>query len=671
MSAANVRLEPLRAVHARLTPLGPEGLPTYRVLLAFPALLFIVLVILTVLGITGSSIGIYHQFFSDAADPQLLSGVPRPIRGDEWYTQTGWTISQVARGLPIINTTLPGGVDATVLVDLPSSDWSVIFRPHLVGFWFLPLDQAMAVKWWAPALTMIGAGYVFIVTLWPRRPGAAAVLSTAFFFSPFFQWWYVPISFWPIAWAFVVMAATVWLVRTKRRRVAVAWAVVVGYLTVTMGMGLYVPFIVPAAFVALFFGVGAVLQSRVELSITVKTALARVSPVFIAGVAASVILGVWLLTRLDAVQTFTNTVYPGARLQQTGDLGKKDVTALSGGVFTEALLTRQDATVLGPNAPEASTFFYIGIFLAIALLGLVIRAWRRSHRLEWMAIAVLACGALFAAFLVIPGWDAVAHLLLLDRTTVARIRIGLGLLSLVIAVVFVSRRDAEQQPAHVAWVAVTGVAAAAAVAAAWLVVRREPAVLGISWHWHLIAALFVLAVVLFASRRALLASVALLVASAIGTAGVNPVYVGMYDLKDTAVGQAVLESEKSEKSVWLGVGEWNLASSVLIHSGVTAYNGFQSMPPATMWKQIDPSGEFELQWNRLANVSWVVGDGEPVPTNPLEDQIRLNFDPCSQFAQQHVDRVLSEGQLNSSCLVQLDEIVEGPSTFWIYEVVSG
>jgi hypothetical protein len=88
-----------------------------------------------------------------------------------------------------------------------------------------------------------------------------------------------------------------------------------------------------------------------------------------------------------------------------------------------------------------------------------------------------------------------------------------------------------------------------------------------------------------------------------------------------------------------------------------------------MWKQIDPHNRYASEWNRLANVSWYAGDGEPRPSNPQPDQIRLNFDACSSFAQRHVRHVISDKPL-ARCVTGGEKVVEGPSTFWLYRVAA-
>ncbi|MEP6559951.1 MAG: hypothetical protein ABJD68_02630, partial [Nakamurella sp.] len=91
-------------------------------------------------------------------------------------------------------------------------------------------------------------------------------------------------------------------------------------------------------------------------------------------------------------------------------------------------------------------------------------------------------------------------------------------------------------------------------------------------------------------------------------------------------------------------------------------------PPALMWHQIDPTGRYSDIWNRLANVSWTPGVGEPVPQNPARDQIQVTFDSCSDFAQQNVKYVLTDKPLEQVCLTQLADVTEGPTEFHVYQV---
>ncbi|MFF2633861.1 hypothetical protein ACFVR6_13355 [Microbacterium sp. NPDC058021] len=655
-----------------------DGLPNARVI-GIPLLaLLLVFLGLVAFGVTGSSTGAVHSQVSTEADEDLLWGEPQLIRTDEWYVQTTWTISQVEQGLPVRNETFPGGMDATVQHDLPSADWSTAFRPHLLGFFVLPLDQAMAVKWWMPGLALIAAAYVFLITLLPRRPVTSLALAVALFFAPFFQWWYLSITFYPAAWAFLVMAAVVWALRSRRRAGVWVLAALVGYLTVTVGMGIYVPFIVPAAIVAVAFGIGAVV-SRDFNDGSFWQRLRSIWPIFAAGAAAVVVLLVWILTRWDTIQGFLGTVYPGQRLAPVGRGGSLELGGLLSGPLS-VTLERMAGAPFGPNSSEASSFLLPGIGAAVVLAWSIWRRWRARRSVDWLSVALFAVGLVMLAYLFIPGWDWLSHLLLLDRTTYARMRLGFGILSVVLVAVAVMRIDERDPPARPPLLVSLGATALTIASIGVMVLLTEPAG-GLS---HLFASLsprlvfatvvlgvmFVVSVWALCSGRAALGALLLAAVSFVSTVGVNPLYRGVLDVRETEAVAEIQEIDEDRGGAWVGVGDSWLVPMALVESGVTAYNGFQSAPSTEMWEQIDPDGQDEDVWNRLANVSWEAGEGDPDPRNPAADQIRMTFDSCGDFAQAHVSWVLTDTDIVQPCLTEYAQVPQGPSTLRIYEVTA-
>lgn len=645
-----------------------DGLPSWRVLTSFPLILLGAMVILVVLGITGSSTGIFNQYFSSSSDPDLLAGTPQPIRSDEWLVQTTLVISQVEQGLPTFNKNFPGGTDSTVQSDLPSRDWSMAFRPHLVGFLLLPLDNAMSLRWWLPGFAMMAACFAFIVTMLPRRPIVAALFSVGFFFSPFFQWWYLPITFWPAVWAFLVMTAALWLTRGERRGGGILFAALAGYTTVTMVVGVYVPFIVPAVLVAFAFVVGTVLPRG---GVSFLASLKSIVPLVGAGLIGAVVVGVWFVTRWETIERFVGTLYPGQRFTPTGTLSPRALLSLIGGPFTRNLAS-PTLPHIDANASEASTFFLIGCFLLVPTLIMMLRG-RRQHGVDWIVVSMGTLALVFLAYLLIPGWDALSRFLLLDRTTAARLRIGIGLISLVFTVLYIRSWDdhPELRESRLTRAVGWGTVGAVVVYFAVIIValdRVDASISSGSRAWIVFGALFLVSVLCVVRGWAVLAAVACVALSMLCSGLVNPLYRGVYDLNDTTLVETMESLPKAETSDWIGVGNTFLPTAVLVQSGLHSYNGFQSAPSPTMWKQIDPEKNYEVAWNRLANVSWVEGAGSPVPRNTQADTIVLNFDACSSFVQANVEYVLSDKAIMQQCVTAVDSVQEGPSRFWIYKV---
>jgi len=660
----------VRDFYLRLVAPTAYGLPNRVVALWFPCILLVVFIVLVASGINGSSSGVFWGYFGTGADPQLLHGEPRPIRSDEWLVQSSWIVSQYQQGFPVLNQTLPGGMDATVQNDLPSWDWSTFFRPHLFGFLALPMDQGMAVRWWLPAFAMVGACYSFVVSLLPRRPLTAVFLSGALLLTPIIQWWFLPTTIWPVALAFTAMTGIVWMLRHPKLRVRLSWAAAIAYVAVATAMSIYVPFIVPAALVVVFFLFGMVLSEWRSGASPVKDIALRLIPLVAAGVAAGLVLGIWILTRLDTIKALFATVYPGQRLEATGTVDLPGLIGLMGGPFEQALEAGTSAG-LGPNQSEAASVLLVALFMLIPLIWLITRHWSENRSVDWLLCGIVACTLLVLAFMIIPGWDSLAHILFLDRSPASRMRLAFAILGIVSVVVFVERLENRRVavPWSASWIA-AGVVVLS-VAAPWLWFRlNSPETIASSPSWKIATIALVLSVFAFTRRWTFLGAVSLFAVSLVVGSAVNPLYRGVFDVNDTYAGRQIQQLNSEDPGTWIGIGT-HVPAALLVRSGVEAMVGVQTYPPKKMWRAIDPTGSYENEWNRLANVAWKPGQGNPMMTNPARDQILVSFDSCSPFAQKHVQYVLSEVPVDQECLTLIEDIPQGLSRHLIYEVTPG
>ncbi len=655
--------------YKRQTVLRPDGLPRVRVLLAFPALLILIGVVLVAFGINGSSSGAYYGQLYAGKDPSLILGTPQSIRSDEWNVGVPWTISQVEQGLPDRNRTFPGGMDAELPYDLPQSTPSVAFKPHNWGYLFLDVDRATAWKWWAPGLALIAAAYLFLVITMPRRPLLSAILAVGFYFSPFFQWWYQTTTFWPVVWGLVTMAALLWMSRSLRSWSRWVWAIAVAYFTVVMAMVIYAPFIIPVVLVVLFFAIGLAIQELTARRGPI-TVVRKFLPILVAGAVGVAITVVWLRVKSATVDAFLGTVYPGERLMATGNGSPIAFARTIGSSFSESL--SNDGGFLGINASEASTFFLLGIFLLPIAGWILVRRIRARGALPWPTIVLVAVLGLFLAFMFLPGWDTIAHLLFLDRSTPDRLRIGVGLASLALLASMIKDLDNDSEAAPPRWFAGTTAGlfllSQLAIAAAVFSVQGADQLWGKSPLWLLFALVSTAAIYAIARRRFTMGAAAFLVVCMASCALVNPVYVGVLDLRDSAVSKDIRSIDSSVPGAWLGIGT-QLTTALLVESGVEAFNGTQGAPSEVMWHMVDPRGRYMPEWNRIGSVRWTSTTGEPVVTNPAPDIISSTFDPCGRFAAAHVMYVLSDDpQLNSPCLAEVKQVALPTSTMTIYEI---
>lgn len=608
------------------------------------------LILLVGTTLNGSSSGYLQPSITDQPDPRLVAGEPLMIRSDEWQVNTSWTISQLEQGMPRINGSVPGGADMTVVFDAPATDWSVILRPHLLGHFLLDRDAAFSLQWWFPAALTLVAAWLLLITVWPQHPTAAALGAVAFGLSPFLQWWWLAGTFYPLAWALIACAGLLWILRHPSPRVRTGWAVGLAYCTAIMAIGLYPPFAVPCALVVAAFAVGHVVTNRERL----RRRLRRAVP-WLAGIGAGLLVMVaFVLTRLDTLGAISATVYPGDRRSPTGDASSFGIGSFLGGAVSSGL-DGADQVAASPwavNASEASTFIPIGLFLLPATGWILTARWRERRRLDWQVIALVAVTAVIAAFVFVPGWDPIARLLLLDRTTSGRLRLGFGLVSFVLMATIGARLAARRERSCPwATVALCAIVALYLQLGAVLWARSvAPEVYGRAGPWLLWLGGFVLVVVLMARGR-LLPAMAVLVVSTAGAAGlVNPLYRGVYDLRDTAIGELVRAEQAAAPGNWVAI---NGPAEVLIlrQNAVPSFAGVRAYPDRETWAAIDPGGWFEQRWNRYAHVFWFAAAEQRNLELLDPDVLRMRFDSCGSFAQEHVRHVLSaNGAIDQPCL---------------------
>lgn len=670
---------PYRHAATQHTATNRSQLPRPRELLTFPAVTFTLLVALVLLGVTGESTGMWWSLISSGPDPHLLWGHPRAITSDMWQVQASWVESQIANGAPRLSPSLPGGMDMTVQNDLQVRDWSSVFRPHT---WLLltgHLAQGMAWRWWLPGWAALCSVWSFVRSFVPSRRGAAWVVPWIVVLSPLVQWWYRPTTLWPIAMCFTGLTAVVWSTRSSRRRGPWAWAVLTGYVSVTTAMSIYVPYIVPCALVMVVTALGIVM---VEMrGAGVRRAAGSLVPLLVSALCAGLVMAAWLATRLGTIRAVLDTVYPGHRLTSTGSctLSVGQCVATLAGFWSRVAAEptgTPSMTSMGGNVLEASTGLLLTLILVVPLLVQVFQSVH-ERRPDWTAGAVLVSLATLLAFAWVPHWDALAHLLFLDRTMVARSRLGLVILD-PIAIVALLRSPIRGR----GWRLFSAFSSMAMAAAMYVGVHhllpRFTEATFYTGRWGALAIAVVVgtgtALIALDRHRA---GVGLILIAAVAAGGqINPLYRGYTDLATTPLGRAITSySATAPDGRWLAVTgddgylENSAMADVLLAAGRTSYNGVQTYPPRVMWTAIDPEGRYENEWNRLANVSWTAGHGAPVVSNPAQDQISVTFDSCASFAQANVSFVVSGTPLDQACLSDEQAVTSGTETSYLYKVV--
>lgn len=632
------------------------------------------MILLCVLEITGSSTGVHFNTFGIGADPNLIWGIPRSIRSDEWLVQQSWVVSQAEQGFPVINSMFPGGTDMTLLNELPNWDWSTIFRPHLWGYLIGGLNFGAAWFWWFPAFLLISSVYLFGISFLPKHPIAVALVSTSIFFTPMLQWWYTPTSAASISWPFLCMSALIWALKPERSKFRIVLAALAGYFAISLAMGLYFPFIYPGVVVTAFFFLG-ILGNSLSEKMKIKEIALRLLPLLAAGLLAISVLFVWVMTRLNSVKLILNTAYPGQRFEPTGNSWNSDPSfgLMFGGPWNGALRSLTGITALGGNQSEASGYFLIAVALIPGALWLTFKNYKVSKKLNWLVISLAAVTLLVCSFMYLPGWDFISHLLLFDRVPAVRFRISFVILGIVFWVLVASLLKQHNQKRDIFIAASVSVLTWLAFSITYFIYLQKLDLAVIeSARFALLIVIFLAVAIglVFFDRLMAISGALILISSLLVGAGVNPLYRGIVDLRKTNIGEEIIDLNSSKPGVWISAGS-AASMAVLMETGVEQMSGVQPFPAEQMWNLIDPSSKYLKNWNRLGHIHWHISEGTPVITNPQPDVIEVSIDPCSEFAQQNITYILTDQTFsNTSCLKEVSSKQDGMSRFTVFELVS-
>lgn len=656
---------PPGGLRLRLQPTG-AGLPSALAVCWFPLMVMAIFCVLVALDLNGSSTGQTYNWFTLGSDPGQILGHSRAVRSDEWFVQLSWTVSQYHQGFPPINPGLPGGTDLTALHDVPTAHWTLIFRPQLWGYFVLGLSHGLAWHWWLPLAFCAIAAYLLIITLNPRRPLVAAVLTAATVICPMTLWWWTSTVFTSAGWAFFVMAATIWVVRDPRLIVRLWWILTAGYFAVTLALTFYLPFILCAVWVCGPFAIGVAIDTVRGREIAPRVVLGRLGGLALAGIAAGATIGTYAVLHRDSLRAITRTIYPGQRSDPTGMLlGDGNGTmALFGAPFNGALREIQGQSVLGVNESASAAPFMVAAFLLPGLALLIVAARRSTGRWSWSAVAVLVSTGIYLTYLLVPHWDFAARLLLLDKIPADRSRLAFAMLLPVAAAKTIQLGDHLPLPSRRTAALLTALTVIAVNLAVWRGLRGDtPSLLAVDPQWRIaVVALCFGTVALFFRRLVVVGAAALMIATIVVSAGVVPLRQGVVDLHESAPGQAVRAADDDDPGTWVGT-PFPVATAVLVQSGVKSLNGVQSYPSRALWSTIDPLSTREQNWNRFAHLDWVLGSTGTTEEKLVSlDHLVLTMDPCSGFAQTEVDYVLKPAAdgFTSPCLESV-QLVDTPA----------
>lgn len=253
----------------------------------------------------------------------VLWGIPREIRSDEWNVQTPFYISQSSSGLALTNELYgESGQNMVVAYNSPVKDISIIGKPFNWGFLFLGPAKAISWYWSFKIITMLLLAFEFCIILTNKNKLLSLVSAFWIVFTPAIQWWFMQHLGDVVYFTLLILVGVYHYFNAKKLISKIFLSILVGIGLIGFTLVIYPAFQVPF----FYFIVGYTFLMLFE---AIKKHRVKKQDFYIIALTVTIsfsIIGLTVYHSLDAIQLSLSTVYPGHRISHGGEIEWKQVS---------------------------------------------------------------------------------------------------------------------------------------------------------------------------------------------------------------------------------------------------------------------------------------------------------------------------------------------------------
>ncbi|MCR4924828.1 MAG: hypothetical protein K5917_00910 [Clostridiales bacterium] len=280
------------------------------------AIVFAIFALCVFFEITGSSIGMWCAYLGEA-DNDVVLGVSRPIRTDEWAVSTPIAISQYynySGSFPYFSDTVRAAATDVFLVSGTAvKNPLIFFRPFYWGYLFLPVAKGMAFFWCGRLLALLLVSFEFGMLITNRNKSLSVVMAIMIAYAPAVQWWFYGFAELLIYTQLSVLCLKKYLNENLLvKRICLLAVIVIcagGYV-----LTFYPPWMIPCVYVLLALILWVLLENYKDCRMRL-----------IDWICIAIAILVFMLSMLylyqkskGTIQALMNTVYPGERFETGG-----------------------------------------------------------------------------------------------------------------------------------------------------------------------------------------------------------------------------------------------------------------------------------------------------------------------------------------------------------------
>lgn len=620
-------------------------------------------------GVSNSSLSFLS--IDGASRPGLVFNSPQPVRSDEFLRSTPLALGELKGGSGVSKF---DSQNSPIILEIRDGYANKIFTwtsPRYLfasgAKTFLNDESAFSAICWFPIFLLLVFLPLFLLKLGVTAE-ISILISVMVLLSTSSNWWSLwpaAILTWPIVGSYLAVTGLekITLNPGKKGFFFGLFSILIGICFLLQSAFEYAPWAIPLNLFVLMLTLGYIKENSVLLK-SGKRFLAS----FI--VVLGLLLAVKIAVNRSAFSITLETVYPGARRFVSGGSGLEYLS----GNLSWALQRQLPITSNQSELANSGLELLLLIFSFMPLVYLFRKTLGKNLALMYGALVLIP----FFLWIIAPWPSSLVDLNPLRFISPDRIAQIIGLPSIVLFGLFATLfRKSHFQDGILERQIKRGLVCIALIPIFVLVIDSNKGfatlfnegVIPPKYVWFgALFAVFSIYVALIA-KNVWVAFTPLLMISFLNVYAVNPIVIGLGDLRNSSSAQLVNQLVESDQQLWASDNFW--VDALLMSNGANLASGQQlSGPNAKAYELLDPKNEFIESWNRGASyVSFIWLDkGDTEISSPSADQIRIAIDPCSSdVSSLEIKWIVSSRPLSNDCSTFRGDVIWMGTTFYVYE----
>lgn len=579
----------------------------YKYRYAFAGFVFVLCVVFE---ISGSSMGQWCNDFG-AEDKDVLAGISRPVRSDEYGLTTPYFFSQDASQSETAYeyfSDYANGMESDLFMGIrqPIKNILTILRPFVLGFLFLSPAKGFSFWWCGKLIALFMATFEMGMLLTNQRKSLSGVMAMLITFSSVVSWWFSTSVAEVIIYTEIAMLLFNKYLTEEKLYKRILLLIGILYQAGCFIMLLYPSWQVPFVYVILVLTAWIIIKNYKKLTLRWYDYVS-----ILTGLALTGLIFVYIFNKsADAVELISQSVYPGERLE----LGGNGLSYM----FTYHLNLWFSMTnfAFGTNVCESATIFDMFPFsIVIPIVAMIM-----NKKKDLLSIMLLVLNLFFFVWIAFGFNEFFAKITFLSNSQSIRTMLAFGFVNVMLLVRGVALMNESLKPVK-AMALASGISALVIIVT--LLVTKDVEV-GLAYKVVYFGAGFVLIGILaFGMLRFNKKNWTIITAMLVGIVSmicgimVNPIRKGFDSVYEIEWIKEISEvaKESDSNSVW-AVESSNIPAlpyaNVGLICGVKTFNSTAVYPNPEFWHVLDPNGDNSYVYNRFSHIGICIKEsGEP------------------------------------------------------------